>query len=809
MQRYGSPGGYRGRRRRSHPIRNTLILLLSLLVGGAVLASTEVGASLLGRVGIPNPLQDTQVAQVGRDPKATAGTESTSAPAEQATEGDPSSVPTDVAGSVPTSQEGAQEVVVTAPPGVPGVGATAQPAAPTQAPTQAPTPAPTASPMEVAQAYLQNWQAGRYGEMHKLLSDASRQQYDLEYFEGRYTGIAREATIQSVAPKLRAEAQQQAERDELLLRLPFDVKIGTRVVGDINETNLLTLVKENNSWRVQWSPSLIFKDLSGDNLIRRADYPAPRGSIFDREGKPLAIDGSIVQVGVVPAQIQNEKELLTKLSAALGVSRKFVQEKYQGREPSYFWPVRDISRDRVEQVQKAVGGVAGVQFGERPGRQYPQNDVMAQVIGYVTNPFAEDLAKPEYADYSETDVIGRGGLEQWGQQYLRGEPGGKLSVVTPDEVTVKVIKEKPYRPGHNIYLNIDLDLQVQAERELGGRPGAVVALDPNNGEILALVSQPSYDLNKFVVGISQEEFARLNSKEANNPFQERAASSSFPLASAFKPITTSAALTLKLPNLDRTWFSDGTWDKLGESQVRRDWKPGGHGYVTLIDGITESVDTIYYDLGYELYQKCYDCLSEHSRKWMLGRRLGVDGIPNEAAGQVPGPGVPFPGWGPGDNVNLAIGQGALRTSPLQAAFLYATIGNGGTMYRPHLINRIVAAENSSQIIKQWKPASLGKAPASPETIRFLQQGLRTVTNDEMGTAYDKFKDSPISVAGKTGTGQQDKKDPFAWFAGYAPATSPKVTVVALAENAGEGSEIAAPIVRKVMEFYLKPPVARP
>lgn len=802
--RYGGSSGYGRYRRRSHRLRNGLIVLLTLLIGGAVLAATGPGAALLGRLGLRGGQDFPTVAQQENTPAATdptrAGEEPSGAPSEEIAATEPSA-------------PGAAGDPTTAPP--PDVVArpnepTTQPAEPTRAPP-APTPPPSAGPLEVAQAFLGNWKAGRYPEMYALVSDASKKQFDREYFLTRYTSIAEMATTVSVDPKLSPRAKQEAERDELMLRLPFDVTTKTRVVGDVKESNLLTMVKENNEWRVQWAPSLIFKDLTADTFLRRSDYPAPRGNIFDRTGKPLAVDGTVAQLGIVPAEIRNEQQMLDKVSETLGLSKRFIRDQYRGKEPSFVWIVRDIPRDRVEEVQSRLGDVPGVTFRERPGRVYPQGTLMAQVLGYVTGVFAEDLEKPEYATYTETDMIGRSGLEAWGERYLRGESGGRLYIVDANEAPVAVIKEKPFRPGNNIYLNIDVTLQSQAEQNLGGRPGAIVAMDPRNGEILALVSQPSYDPNDFVVGISQEKYDQLTSEKANNPFQNRAGGSSYPMASTFKVITTSAALTLKLPNLNRTWYSDGTWERLGPQDVRRDWKEGGHGYVRLLDGITESIDTIYYDLGYELYEKCYDCLSEHARQWKLGSQLGVAGIPEqvEAAGQVPGPGVPTPGWGPGDNVNLAIGQGALTVSPLQVAFVYSTIGNGGTMYRPNLVNRIVAADDNTKIIRRWEPTVLGRAPASPETIRFLQQGLRTVVNAENGTANSIFKDSPISSAGKTGTGQQDKKYPYAWYAGYAPAVSPKVTVVALAENAGEGSEIAAPIVEKVFEQYLKPPATRP
>ncbi len=804
MQRYGSSGGYR-RPRRSHPVRNTLIGVLTLLIAGALLASTNAGARILDRVGLPSLR--------GENALVTDSTPTAGGTAVAGNTGDPTQSPTEPSSSEPTatnaySTGGVRSTAVVTQ--EPGESATE----PTQAPP-APTSAPTAPPLEVARAYLQNWQAGRYDLMHNLIAQSSEPRYTRKQFIERYEAIYAMATIKSVAPKLAPEAIEEAKRDELLLRLPYSVKMSTSVVGDINETNLLSLVKEENAWRVQWSPSLIFKDLSGDNLIRRADYPATRGGIFDRNGKPLAIEGPIPQIGVVPGEIANEGEMLDKLSAGLGMDRNFIQQQYKGREPTYFWPMRDLLPERSKQLQSQLGKIPGVRFSERLGRVYPQGPVMAQVLGYVTGVFAEDLEKPEYANYTPSDVIGRAGLEAWGEPHLRGDPGGKVFIVDADGVEVQTIKEKPYRPGNNIYLNIDLELQRKAEQDLasvklrkGPVAGSVVALDPANGKILALASLPTFDPNKFVVGFPAEEYKRLTSKAGKNPFQNRATGSSFPPASTFKPITMAAAIAANLPRLDRTWYSTGSWDRLG-NPVRRDWKEGGHGYVKLIDGITESVDTIFYDLGYELYLRDQDYLTEHAKKWHLGQSFKVEGLVDEAAGQVPGPGVPYPYWAHGDNVNLAIGQGSMRSSPLQMAVVYSAIGNGGTIYKPLLIDRIVSAENSNTIVKQYKPQAIGKAPVDQRAVEFLQQGLRTVTNAENGTATHVFKDSAISVAGKTGTGQQDKKDPFAWFVGYAPATSPKVVVAVEAEDAGEGSEIAAPVARKVLEDYLKPPAARP
>lgn len=799
MYRYGKTGGYVPRRRRSHRLRNGAIAVLLLLAVAVLLVNTSVGASILRRVGVGQRIAAAPTPGASASAVVANG-KGTPVPA-QGSSGAPGQAATPAAGPVATGQPGAvSTAVVPSGPGAAPVG-TAQPTAPA---------APATSPVETARRYLQNWQAADYKGMYSLLSKDSRNKYKQDYFLTRYTRIYSGATVQSVQAALAPDAEQRAaQSQELLLELPISVTTKTSLVGDIKENNLLTLVKEDTVWRVQWTPAMIFKDLQGDNRVTVDVYPAARGGIYDRKGRPLAIEGQIMQVGVVPGQIQNEAQLLDRVSKSLGVSKDYVKSRYKSApDPTWFMPIRDLPRDKAQRIQQELAGIPGVSFQERAGREYPQGTALAQTLGYVGPIFAEDLKKPEYKDYSPNDVIGRAGLEAWGEPYLRGTIGGKVSIVGQDGAAVKVVKERLAKPGNNIYLNIDLDLQVKSQQDLAGKQGAIVALNPSNGEILAMASEPSYDPNAFVIGISQQDWNKLNSKESGFPLLNRAAGSSYPMASTFKPITMAATLTAGLYKTDSSFFDPGYWNKLGENPPRGDWKAGGHGWITLLGGLIQSCDIVFYEQGLALYKKDFNYLSEFAKKWWLGKRLGVDGLAVEAAGQVPGPGVPVPGWGPGDNVNLAIGQGYLLASPLQVANVYATIANGGTLYRPHLINRIVAADGSNKVIKAYnKPEVLGRAPASAATIAVLQRGLKAVTNTQQGTAYSVFKDFPIPVAGKTGTGQQDRKEPYAWFAGYAPADQPELAVVAMAENAGEGSVIAAPIVRQVMEQYLKPPPA--
>jgi penicillin-binding protein 2 len=676
-------------------------------------------------------------------------------------------------------------------------------------PTAVPPPAVGQSqkPLETAQRYLDAWKGRRYGEMYALLSRDSKAQYNSEYFLDRYTGITERATITSLEARLSPDALKAQASPEGLMRLPFGVAMKTQLFGDIAESNLMTLVNENGYWAVRWAPSMIFKDLVGDNRLRRERAFADRGTIYDRNGRPLAIDGSVQELGIVPAYIENEVDMLRRVALALGVTPQSVKKKYQGGDASQYFPVRKLTNEQATRVAAQLEDVPGVRFEEVDGRLYPGGTSLAQTIGRVTPISAEDLKRPEYAEYPADALIGQTGVERWGERYLRDVPGGRLYIATPEGEEVKVLKERPARPGNDIYLNIDLSLQRNAEaylsRAIPRVQGSVVAIDPFNGEILTMVSLPSFDPNQFAVGISSKEFARLTATTSGDPFLNRATNGTYPMASTFKVVTASAALSA-LPGITtRQWICEGQWHKIS-GPVRGDWLDGGHGRIDLFNGIVQSCDIVFYDLGLDLYNRDIGFLSEHARAWGLGKELNVEGV-GEKSGQVPGPGVTTSGWSRGDNVNLSIGQGQLQVTPLQAANLYATIANGGTIFRPNLIRKIVSADGSNKVIREFKPTRLGRAPASPQAIAFIKQALKLVTTTPKGTADKVFRTSAISAAGKTGTGEVDGKKPLAWFAGYAPAERARIAVVAMAQNAGQGSEIAAPVVRQVMENFLVPP----
>jgi penicillin-binding protein 2 len=380
-----------------------------------------------------------------------------------------------------------------------------------------------------------------------------------------------------------------------------------------------------------------------------------------------------------------------------------------------------------------------------------------------------------------------------------------------------VLTEVSPRPGNNLSLTIDYNLQVAAEKAIsegiarahaGGftaaAAGAVVAIDPRNGEVLAMASAPDYKLSMWVGGMKQTDYSALQAKDAHNPLFNRAISGLYPAASTFKPFVASAALTSNLINWDTAFFDPGSF-KYGQ-QVWKCWKPGGHGEVNLVEAIMESCDVYFYKLGKKLYEQTSAVLQEGVKQFGFGRVTGID-LPGEVAGRVPdkvwkkanGTTKEDQIWKPGDDINLAIGQGDLLITPLQLAVATAAIANGGDVFVPRLALKVTDA--SGNTLKEFETETRGRVKISAQDLDAVRLGMRYVVSKPDGTAHGAFSGFPIPVAGKTGTAQKIPEADYAWFVGYAPVDAPRIVVVALIEQGGHGSSVAAPMVRRVMEAY--------
>jgi penicillin-binding protein 2 len=665
-----------------------------------------------------------------------------------------------------------------------------EPAPPTATPAPPPpttvlTP-PTATPIpkrpeDAANAFFTAWQQGQYSAMYDLLSTDAKATIARDAFVRRYTNI-HDGTGEL---KLSAQATGPADSNG---QIPFTVTRSLAVFGDVSENNTLHVVQdESGTWKVAWQPALIFNQLTSTNAVRVTPEVPKRGRVLDRAGKPLADNGSVVSVGVVPGQVKDEAELLQALSDALGIPPDTVKQRYQGGQPDWFMPITDRSENDRDDLQTKIGSIPGVALQDKPARVYPLGSVAAHVVGYVTHPTADDLQKLAAAGYDESDWIGRDGIEAWGEQQLGGTRGGVIQIVDASGKVVREIVRKPAVPGQDIKLTLDSDIQNAAVSGLADKIGSVVVLDPRDNSILALASQPSFDPNQFVLGVTDDQWQQMNGPD--RPLVLRAAQSSYPTGSIFKVVTMAAGMEKGVARTSDVYNCGLNWNGL-PGVTLHNWQP--EGMLKLSEALTESCNPAFYEIGLKLDQLDPTILPNYARSFGLGQSTGVVGV-NDSAGTVPDATWKQQqigeGWTSGDSVNLAIGQGYLLATPLQMANAYAGLARGGSRLPPVIV---------SDQEQQAKP--LGSLDLSSTTQAAILDGMKRVTSTPAGTAYYAFKDEKLPIAAKTGSAENENPDAHAWFVGYLPPDKPTLLVLVMIEGGQHGGTVAAPIARSLIDM---------
>ena len=646
-----------------------------------------------------------------------------------------------------------------------------------------PTATPAPSPEAVAASFFQDWEQSAYARMYDLLSDTAKAATPQELFLRRYTSI-RDGIGET---KLRVQPGDPELVGDAAARVPFQVTHSLIMYGDIVESNVLPLVQEQGMWKVTWEPSLIFQDLTATRRVRaRAEVP-PRGRILDRNGVPLADNGTIVAVGVVPGQITDEPALLKVLSDALSLPAQTIKQRYQNGQPDWFMPILERPADDRPDLQTEIGSLPGVSLQDRKARVYPLGESAAHLVGYVAHPTADELRQLASAGYDESDWIGRAGIEAWAEQRLAGQHGGKIEIVDADERVVRTIAEKKSAPGEDVHLALDAGFQKAAANVLGDKAGSVVVLDPANNSVLGLASRPSFDPNHFVTGVSDAEWQELNGP--TRPLVLRATESAYPTGSTFKVVTMAAGMEKAGVKTTDTFDCGMDWHGL-PGVTLHNWQ--AQGTLNLIDALAESCNPAFFDIGLKLDAMDPSALPNVARGFGFGQPTRISGV-HEVTGTIPDPlwkqqqtGEP---WTSGDTVNLAIGQGYLLATPLQVANAYAALANGGNLLSPTLV-------------RDEQPPSLGTLPVSSATRGAILDGMRRVTSTPAGTAYYAFRDEKTAVAAKTGSAENENPDAHAWFVGFAPADKPRLLVLIMVEGGQHGGTVAAPLARELFDQLL-------
>jgi penicillin-binding protein 2 len=633
--------------------------------------------------------------------------------------------------------------------------------------------------------------------MYSLLSPAAQAAYSEERFASTYEHVITEAGVIGVAPRLLAAYQPDTHA-----QVAYVATIQTSLFGDLEVQNQMPLSLVEGRWGVDWSPGLIFPQLVDGAIVRLTKTAPSRGNIYDRNGLGLAVEGELVEVGVVPSQLEDDTALLEQLAVLLDKPPADLRAEYADVDPDWYVPLGRIGAESAEAHYEMLDSAPGVEQRRLWTRSYRPGKVAPHVVGVVGPVRREEVDFWRAQGYSGDEIVGWMGLERWGETYLTGEPGSLLEILTAQGQRVISLAHRSARESSSLYTTFDRHFQKEVQDILGQQAGAIAVLEANTGRVLALATYPTFDPRPFATGISEKEWSDLLD-DPWRPLVNRATQGTYPAGSVFKVVTMAAGMEGGGLTADSDFLCEGIWTGLGPDLPKRCWLGSGHGRIPLNRALTVSCDITFYQLGVLLNDLSHDLLPEFARRFGLGAATGIQ--VEEEAGLVPDPAWKLrtkgEGWATGDAVNLAIGQSELLVTPLQMAAMLSAVGNGGTLYRPSVVEMVASDPDSPDWV--FEPSPLAKLPVSPENLSVIQRSLHKVASEPYGTAYRVFGDFGLPVAGKTGTAESGSRDPHAWFVGYAPSSEPEIAIAVVVEHAGQGAEHAAPLFRKVVEAYFR------
>jgi penicillin-binding protein 2 len=621
-----------------------------------------------------------------------------------------------------------------------------------------------------------------------------------------------------------------------------DGKLGTRLAVLAAVITFFFAALTTRLWFLQVLAAEKYRADAQDNRVRLIPIPAPRGQILDRNGEPLVTNSPSTALLVDRRVVRNEEALLFRLSELLEVPVEELNERFHDPDYLSYQPIPvwdDVPQSVALYIGEHRDQFRGVTVETMGVRDYVHGTLAPHVLGYLGEINPQELKDPSFADHLPGQKVGRGGIEQQYERFLRGQDGWlKLEVDSSGKVLDVLGRQEPV-PGNDVVTALDWKIQklaeetvedaVQAARvsvatEVGyvkATAGAVVVLDPDTGGVLAMASYPTYDPRIYQDGLTVQENRALRSATKNYPLLNRAVAGVYPPASTFKPFVAAAAIKAGIASQNGFYECPPTYQVLGdETTVFHNWTDVHQGTISLAESLVQSCDTVYYDFGFRFYlerEDRGDLMQKLLRRWGYGRLTGID-LPGEDDGRVPdqewkeavheeAPALyPQRLWLPGDNINMSVGQGDMLVTPLQLANAYAAIANGGTLHRPQIGMEIRRPDGTLE--RRMQPEVIGRVAAKRSTLAFLRTALTGVVSSGSGTATTAFSGFPLSenpVAAKTGTAEVvvDGQDALhSWFAAMAPAYDPKYVVVAIVEEGGHGSEVAAPIVRRVLEGLL-------
>jgi len=570
-------------------------------------------------------------------------------------------------------------------------------------------------------------------------------------------------------------------------------------------------------WFLQILGTDHYRDLSERNRIRYVAIQAPRGAVFDRHGTLLVDNRPAFTVSALRQEVDDRRQLFFNLAKLLDIEEAQLEERWQrGQGLPRYRPLpllEDVGRQAVEMVQENSIDLPGILVEVKPFRSYPFGDMAAHLFGYLGEVTEDDLKQPEFSDYRSGTMVGKTALERVYENRLQGAAGQKRIEVNVRGRELRQVTTRDPLPGHQIYLTIDTVLQKAAEEALADGAGSVVALDVNSGEVLALVSRPTFDPAWFARGITSEEWRALTDNP-QHPMTNKALRGQYPPGSTFKMAVALAALEAGTATPSTKVQCTGSI-KLSRSYEFRCWKKEGHGSVDLHKAIKESCDVWFYKVGLDTG---IDSIASAAKRLGLGEQTGFP-FGSERAGLIPTRAWKKSrfgtSWYDGETVISAIGQGFVLTTPIQLATMAAALANGGTVWKPQVVQKIIDLEGKTEWV--LKPEKLSETIWPAKHLTPVRKAMESVVNDVGGTAWRSRLDK-VRFAGKTGTSQvirrkaddeeevEEDEVPYqyrdhALFVSFAPVENPQIAVAVVVEHGGHGSSAAAPIAKAMYAAY--------
>jgi penicillin-binding protein 2 len=665
-------------------------------------------------------------------------------------------------------------------------------------------------------AYLDAYKIDDYNTMYAMLSKPTQDSIPLDEFARRNRDALNVMSAGSFDYEILSS-----------LVNPFSAEISYRVtyhtvlVGDIQRDMIARFTLEGNEWKLQWDDANILPELAGGNTLKM-DYKIPsRGEIYDRNGDPLAGQSDAYAFYVIPGNVTDESlgPLLARVWTLCGISPEVLAEDIFNTPGQFAIPLCEASGPESELIRSVAP--SGLYWEEYTSRYYYQQGVGSNLVGYAQLISAEELESYVRKGYQGSERVGQAGIERWAEDYLAGQHGGALYVVDANGAIVTKVGESEAGPAESVHLTIDRNLQRYAEEAIEGFRGAVVVMQVDTGRVLAMATSPDYDSNIFMSQPNSSAQISELFQRFDDPLLNRAAQGQYPLGSVFKIITMAAGMESGLYIPETTYDCQYDWTELPDA-IRYDWTyqhcqdrlASGRecntpdsvpsGVLDLRQGLMRSCNPFFWDIGHTLFlNDRQNDIANMARAFGLGAPTGIGQI-IEASGNISDPQTAV------DVVNQAIGQGDMLVTPLQVARFIAALGNGGTLYRPQLVEKIQPIEGTPTTV--FKPEATGVLPVTPERLQIIREAMIMVVDDPLGTANFRLRGLQVPVAGKTGTAESGSGRPHAWFAGYTLCADdvanypvcenkPDIAIAVVLENIGEGSDWAAPVFKRIIETY--------